>query len=109
MLFSNRKTINTLLLLPYSAFYRFCESSVRKTHELAFHNKVAKFCVLRYGEPFAVLVCLVGRRYEHTEHSERRPPLRGAAAWPTVTSLNTPMGTRRHETLFAILSTNGIN
>ena len=74
-----------------------------------FPKKVAKFFVLHYGSTFAVLVCLVGRRYQNTEHSERRPPLRGAVAWPTVTSLHTPTGTRRHKTLHAILSTNGIN
>ena len=42
MLFSNRKTTNTLLLLPNSAFYRFCESPVWKTHEFAFHNTLSQ-------------------------------------------------------------------
>jgi len=64
----------------------------------SFPKKVTNFFVLHYGATFTVLVCLVGRRFQHTEHSERRPPLCGAAAWPTVTSLHTPTGTRRRKT-----------
>lgn len=74
-----------------------------------FPKKVAKFCLLHYGEPFALLVCLVGSETSAHRAQWETSTIAWAAAWPTVTSLHTPTWTRRHKIVYAILSTSGIN